>query len=340
MEMATNSVIKIHDLPSLPGITTGADWFMLDREVQPGTVLSYKVAKSNIVYSNGEIVGGYHQVATISDRDAIPTGLRAQGMTVWVNDSSSLYRLQGGITNSNWHYILDSATEANALVGGYHVVADTTARDAIPSALRVTGMLAYCVATAQTYRLVGGVANINWTLEQIPATANELPGGYHIVTDLTARDAIASSLRLVGMPCYVISEAKAYRLVGGIANVNWLEVAAKTGYIVAADVTARDAVPANLRLGGMLCYVISTGLTYRLVGGILNANWVQEGAVPSTRYDFTTQAAVVVTHGLGRIPEVDIYRADGYAMYSSKLVTTSTITASFILAQTGYIIVR
>lgn len=48
-------------------------------------------------------------------------------------------------------------------------------------------------------------------------------GGYKIVDDLTARDAIPSGRRKEGAPVYVKSERKEYRLVGGLTNSDWLE---------------------------------------------------------------------------------------------------------------------
>jgi hypothetical protein len=47
--------------------------------------------------------------------------------------------------------------------GGTFPVADTTARDAIPSAIRAVGMTVYSVGDATTYQLIGGTANGNWS---------------------------------------------------------------------------------------------------------------------------------------------------------------------------------
>lgn len=49
-------------------------------------------------------------------------------------------------------------------------------------------------------------------------------GGYRVVADITARDAITDDRRSVGMRVHVISTARDYRLVGGTANANWVEV--------------------------------------------------------------------------------------------------------------------
>ena len=49
-------------------------------------------------------------------------------------------------------------------------------------------------------------------------------GGHKEVADITARNAITSDRRSEGMEVWVISESKTYRLEGGIADSNWVEV--------------------------------------------------------------------------------------------------------------------
>lgn len=44
------------------------------------------------------------------------------------------------------------------------VVADSTARDAIPAGQRYNGLAVYLLSTSQTYQLQGGIANANWVL--------------------------------------------------------------------------------------------------------------------------------------------------------------------------------
>ena len=41
-------------------------------------------------------------VATASERDAIPSGVRWEGMTVFVRSESQQYSLKGGVDNGNW----------------------------------------------------------------------------------------------------------------------------------------------------------------------------------------------------------------------------------------------
>ena len=46
--------------------------------------------------------GGYMTVANTTERDAITTERRKQGMAVFVNDTNEMYILQDGITNADW----------------------------------------------------------------------------------------------------------------------------------------------------------------------------------------------------------------------------------------------
>ncbi len=46
--------------------------------------------------------------------------------------------------------------------------------------------------------------------------------------------------------------------------------------LVVADLTARDSLASGRRYEGLAVYVVSNGKTYRLVGGILDANWAEQ----------------------------------------------------------------
>ena len=50
-----------------------------------------------------------------------------------------------------------------------------------------------------------------------------------VVADLTARDAIASGIRYIGMDVFVASEGVWYTLIGGITNGNWQESSGSGG---------------------------------------------------------------------------------------------------------------
>lgn len=56
----------------------------------------------------------------------------------------------------------------------------------------------------------------------------EIQGSDKQEADIAARDAISADRRTEGMTCYVIGETNLYRLVGGIANANWMLWASAT----------------------------------------------------------------------------------------------------------------
>ena len=74
----------------------------------PGSVpLTGKVAPTDTTDTfathmdiNGE--GGYMTVADVTEREAITTERRKQGMAVFQNDTNELYILQDGVTNADW----------------------------------------------------------------------------------------------------------------------------------------------------------------------------------------------------------------------------------------------
>ena len=106
-------------------------------------------------------------------------------------------------------------------------------------------------------------------------------GGYRSTTDLNTRDAITPLRREIGMIVYVISEAKEYRLVGGIENSNWVEIVyagggnTKQNYIIVDNILDREIIPDSLRFIGLIVYVIDEDKEYRLKTGITNNDWVE-----------------------------------------------------------------
>ncbi len=102
-----------------------------------------------------------------------------------------------------------------------------------------------------------------------------------VFADLTARDAYATTLRYEGMECYVVAEGLYYSLVGGIANGDWIERegGSGSGVVAVADIAARDAILEEDRALGMIVQVQTIAdydgpLSFQLVGGITNADWV------------------------------------------------------------------
>ena len=131
------------------------------------------VFKQQFFDSNGDpLVGGklYSYAAgtttpkgTFKDRDAAvantnPIILDARGeCDVWIYGS---YKFVLKDSNDVTQWTVDKVSgEAQVIMS----VADITARDAIPAALRYEGMLVYVASEKKTYQLQGGITNSNWS---------------------------------------------------------------------------------------------------------------------------------------------------------------------------------
>lgn len=98
------------------------------------------------------------------------------------------------------------------------------------------------------------------------------------------------------------------------------------GSLSVADLTARDAVPADWRKeGATRCWVISESKHYILVGGIENANWQQESAAGES-YEYTA-----LTTPTGAAPTVTIDCASANIV-SKNLGLDDTSTGDVTLA--------
>lgn len=98
------------------------------------------------------------------------------------------------------------------------------------------------------------------------------------------------------------------------------------------DITARDALLTNRRNEGMLVYVVSTGQTFQLQGGILNANWILfSGPVAQDRVTFvwTTPPDPYLSGGTG--DTVIINGAGQLAQASAVNVSSGQATVGVIV---------
>jgi hypothetical protein len=62
-----------------------------------------------------------------------------------------------------------------------------------------------------------------------------LGGGWRVVTNTTARDAIPVSRRVEGMRVYSVEDGTEYALSGGVGDGNWVEITRDIPYIGYAD---------------------------------------------------------------------------------------------------------
>jgi len=77
-----------------------------------------------------------------------------------------------------------------------------------------------------------------------------------------------------GLPPVTDVDGRAVIEVGGVAEFRTIDDSyVGGGWHAVLDLTARDAIPAEVRKIGLRCRVTSLSETYELVGGITNANW-------------------------------------------------------------------
>ncbi len=100
-----------------------------------GTIIAAEITSGDTVntWSLGNLnffQGGHKTAATIADRDAITTERRLEGMSCWVIATSQMFRLIGGIDNSNW--ALDSSGG-----GGGNGNTDVSARAGVNQVLAI-----------------------------------------------------------------------------------------------------------------------------------------------------------------------------------------------------------
>lgn len=94
--------------------------------------------------------------------------------------------------------------------------------------------------------VLSGMISPTDTLDQYPTHEDTLgKGGYSSVVDLTARDAISTLRRKVGMMVYVGSDGKTYQLQGGVDNSNWNEFISGTGGTTAQEELVVTAIPVS-----------------------------------------------------------------------------------------------
>lgn len=99
----------------------------------PGTVIQSKIVPSdtNDLYATHDAlygVDGWRSVADTTERDAISTARRRDGMVVYCQSDNTSYQLDGGITNSDW-VALGFATDVVLLTGTQSISGQKTFND-------------------------------------------------------------------------------------------------------------------------------------------------------------------------------------------------------------------
>lgn len=65
---------------------------------------------------DADLLGGFRACTSTVTRDAIPASYRKEGMFVWTNVDSKLWRLGAGLTNADWIEVTVGGGSGNALV--------------------------------------------------------------------------------------------------------------------------------------------------------------------------------------------------------------------------------
>jgi len=119
------------------------------------------------------IIGSPKLVTTLVDRDAIPSTLRAEGMTCYVQATLLTYQLVGGILNANWTTASATSSSVQVVLPYLGVV---TAGDAVR--INGVGQAVRAAATLLTTVVTGLVLAVDSpALGQVTvATAGLVPG--------------------------------------------------------------------------------------------------------------------------------------------------------------------
>jgi hypothetical protein len=106
----------------------------------------------------------------------------------------------------------------------------------------------------------------------------------------------------------------------GVTDVSQVEGA----HQIKADVSARNGIPSYIRWAGMTCYTITEGKTWRLVGGILDANWVEVVNVSAPTFQRVTTAGPIA------IPDGTTLEIEYSSEYASGAITYNLPTTGLV----------
>lgn len=101
-------------------------------------------------------------------------------------------------------------------LGGFRQVADTTARDAIPSNFRVIGMSVVTESDGVEYRLIGGTANANWVAVGTATSAQQFKATFYVDPTFTGSIKNGSSSNPFASIAAAFAAATALALTAGI----------------------------------------------------------------------------------------------------------------------------
>ena len=141
-----------------------------------------------IIYSN-DALGGFHQAATLTERDAIPALRRQQGMLCAVLDAGSgtrkTYQLIGGIANTNWVEFTSLASSAgfSDLTGLPTTLLGYGITDGMSTSLPANGIAATDIAHWNNAYSWGDHAGLYRPISYVPAW-NEITSNPFVFTSM------------------------------------------------------------------------------------------------------------------------------------------------------------
>jgi hypothetical protein len=134
---------------------------------------------------------GYRSVIRITERDSIKTGLRTEGMQVYVKADSSIYQLRGGLTNNNWVKIPSFVNIATTSTPDYILVLDGDVAKKIATLDLSIGYSVKSYAAGTVYSLTNTSALCHFGTTD-PAIVLDKFGTYAIYWGAAARDNAAT----------------------------------------------------------------------------------------------------------------------------------------------------
>lgn len=128
-------------------------------------------------YAN-EALGGHHCVTTITERNAISTARRVEGMTCYVAEDEKTYSLINGILNANWKESLSRiesiGQQINFVKAKGYVVDFSAVTNYTITALTAELNQGTLTATLQINNVTVGVLNCTSTKQRITFSASNI----------------------------------------------------------------------------------------------------------------------------------------------------------------------
>jgi len=177
---------------------------------------------------------------------------------------------------------------------------------------------------------VGGFVAPSDTADTYPSHTEEYGrGGYRSVPNLAARNAITQDRRSAGMLVYQRDTGDWWQLGPGLSNADWEEPDFPGGggtqpqnYLIKADITERNAIPAPDRKAGLLVHTLSDSGWWELGAGLSNSDWFPAGFLRKS-----TLGAVLLQRG-NYDPQWFYATADTNAARTVALKAAMTVAAT------------